>query len=292
MNWKSLAPADWLVRELLSYLLLVLLIWLLLTALATAKEPGETAAPSKKLLAKFAPYGFPTAIRGAAPSVQFNGAIAFEYDARSGNPAWTMEVLEPGTVGGGADHAERKDSFCSDDRVLKPWRTTTGDYLRSGWAKGHAGASGNYNDQALQDESYKLTNIFPQNSDLNENFWARAVEDRGVRRRVRDEGLTAVVMTVPLYPNPRGGKVTIDTIGEHDVWVPDRVAKSVLFVRDRKCEFPLTWIVANKPIPHDAPSRTYRVSVRALELEARREFFPALDPEEAARLKTAEPRGF
>lgn len=270
--------------DLVVSMFLAAFVWLLLAAVGAVRLFG--AEPTMD------DFGYPRAIEGGGleVQVQFNGPIAFEYDARAGTPAWTMELLTPKSITGGA---KRKNTFHADLRVPEAWRTTNGDYLHEMLAKGHMGASADFGRQADQDCTWSLTNVFPQDQDLNSNFWSHAIEDRGIRKHVRDEGLAAVIVTGVFYAQAKNGRVSIRTMGEHDVWVPESAGKAVVFLRTAddwkswQCAFSAAWIVPNRPTPHDAPDTKYRVSVREFEKQLRRDLFWKLDDETEDRLETA-----
>jgi DNA/RNA endonuclease G (NUC1)/PKD repeat protein len=98
-----------------------------------------------------------------------HGAFRLGYDESVKNPAWTayadfkfMNAFSNGTR-----------TFLADDRLEAP-QVTDGDYTGSGWTRGHqvmmSDLAYRYGSQAGTD-SCRLSNVAPQDTDHNNNFW-------------------------------------------------------------------------------------------------------------------------
>ncbi|WP_243316225.1 immunoglobulin domain-containing protein [Geothrix paludis] len=98
-----------------------------------------------------------------------HGAFRLGYDETLKNPAWTayanfkfMTAFANGTR-----------TFLADDRLAAP-QVTDADYSGSGWTRGHqvmmSDLAYRYGSQAGTD-SCRLSNVAPQDTDHNNNFW-------------------------------------------------------------------------------------------------------------------------
>jgi len=226
-------------------------------------------------------FGHPTPlVDGEFHPAHRNGTICFALDSKSRNPAWAMTLVSPQSLAG---DAVRGDRFYADERVPKAWRVTPSEFEHTPFARGHLMACGYFGDQAQRDASFAMTNMGPQNGPLNSGYWAREVEG-AIQRRVREEGLAAVPVVALIYPRAREGKVVIRTVGKHDVWVPERWACAVLYVRDGRPENMAAWIVPNEPVRAGVD---YSCSVDEFEEQTGWDVYPALDDELEERLEAA-----
>ena len=107
-----------------------------------------------------------------------------------------------------------------DEEVGWP-RATDGDYVRSSYDRGHLCPSGdNKWSEKAQTQSFLLTNICPQNHDLNVGDW----NDLEIQCRYWAKRMgNLYIVTGPVFYN--GVK---KTIGKHGVAVPDAFFKVVL----------------------------------------------------------------
>ena len=66
----------------------------------------------------------------------------------------------------------RHDAFMPDPEVPYTKSATTNDYKNSGWNRGHMAPAGDmkWSEQAMK-ESFYLSNICPQNKNLNSGIW-------------------------------------------------------------------------------------------------------------------------
>ena len=95
------------------------------------------------------------------------------------------------------------------------------DYSNSGWDKGHMAPSADMKwSQIAMTESFYLTNVCPQNHDLNGKDWHEL--EKHVRAWAEKYGCVWVVCGPYVYANSYG------TIGAHNVVVPDGFFKAVL----------------------------------------------------------------
>lgn len=98
-----------------------------------------------------------------------HGASRLGYDESLKNPAWTAYGNFKFTTA----FANGTRTFLSDDRLAAP-QVTDADYSGSGWTRGHqvmmSDLAYRYGTQAGTD-TCRLSNIAPQDTDHNNNFW-------------------------------------------------------------------------------------------------------------------------
>ena len=123
-----------------------------------------------------------------------------------------------------ADHTDgdvaRDNEFYEDFEVPSP-RATNEDYRRSGWSRGHMCPAGDnkWDEKAMQ-ESNLLTNICPQNSELNSGVWN--VIERNCRKWAKKYGDIYIVCGPVLLNREH------ETIGANKIVVPEAFFKVVL----------------------------------------------------------------
>jgi DNA/RNA endonuclease G (NUC1) len=143
---------------------------------------GTTTTSENATLTVMAPEptyaGDPVAVPSRAltvlPSYQVgaafpHGAFRLGYDETLKNPVWTAYANFKFTTA----YANGTRTFLADDRLAAP-HVTDGDYSGSGWTRGHqvtmSDLAYRYGTQAGTD-TCRLSNIAPQDTDHNNNFW-------------------------------------------------------------------------------------------------------------------------
>ncbi len=111
------------------------------------------------------------------------------------------------------------NAFREDTEVASP-RATLNDYKKSGWSRGHMYPAGDakWSKQAMY-ESFLLTNICPQNMDLNGGSWEK-IESLS-RQWAKKFGEIYIVCGPVLGKNHK-------SIGKNNVAVPDAFFKVIL----------------------------------------------------------------
>lgn len=142
------------------------------------------------------------------------------------------------------------------------------DYSNTGWDKGHMAPSADMKwSQTAMTESFYLTNICPQNPDLNGRDW-HTLENR-VRDWARQYGRVWVVCG-PLVQDKRYG-----TIGERQVTVPDGFFKAVLRQESDGTYRAIAFVFENSSARQ--PLKDAVITVDDLEVLAGYDLFPNLD---------------
>lgn len=157
------------------------------------------------------------------PAIQRNDVVLIytgfiiNYNTSRLIPNWAAYELTADEVAG---EVPRARGF-SMDLDYKGRQAMHEDYSNTGWDKGHMAPAGDMKwSQAAMYESFYLTNICPQNHDLNGKDW-QALE-KHIRDWALKYGKVWVVCGPYVYANLYG------TIGERKVVIPDGFFKAVL----------------------------------------------------------------
>lgn len=142
------------------------------------------------------------------------------------------------------------------------------DYSNTGWDKGHMAPSADMKwSQTAMTESFYLTNICPQNPDLNGRDW-HTLENR-VRDWARQYGRVWVVC------GPLVEDIFFDTIGDNKITVPDGFFKALLRQDTNGTYHSIAFIFENNSARQ--PIKNAVVTVNELESLIGYDLFPNLD---------------
>lgn len=168
----------------------------------------------------------------------------------------------------------RAKHWIVDDSV--PGCASTQDYVNSGYDRGHIAPAGDlrWSEDAMR-QSFTMTNVCPQNHQLNEGGWNRLEEK--VREWVRRDG-SLIVLAGPIVAS-----TDTVTIGEARVIVPGAFYKIVLAHRATPMRA-VAFIYPNKAC--DGRLREYVTTVRHIEELTGLNFLEALPQQEQDRLET------
>ena len=193
------------------------------------------------------------------------------YDDKNRTPQWVAwELTKEETRG----NEERNDEFLPDPQVIGT-QVVTYDYSRSGYDRGHMAPAGDmkWDRQAMQ-ESFYMSNICPQDHNLNTEDW----NDLEMKSRewARRYGKVYIVCG-PIYNGTRK-----EYIGDHRVRVPDAFFK-VILINEAKKQAALGFYFKNEA--GERPLAEYLVSVDHIEKLTGLDFFAALPDELENRLE-------
>lgn len=196
------------------------------------------------------------------------------YDSRLRGPVWVLEQLNGERLQGGAN---RQDSdFIEDDSVHPYHRAFNSDYRGSGFDRGHLAAAANHKwSQKAMDETFILSNVYPQNPNLNQNAWNKLEKScRGLTRSNRN----VYVCTGPLFLPKReaDGKtyVKYQVIGANHVAVPTHFFK-VVVLEKYNGEIELRpYVMPNCPVDDQIPLDRFLVPIESIERAAGLLFVP------------------
>lgn len=143
------------------------------------------------------------------------------YNQGLRNPNWVAYELTSEEV----DGTEPRDGDFIPDPLVRGKQATDEDYRKSGWDRGHLAPAADmkWSEQAME-ESFYLSNISPQNNNLNRGVW-KSIEEF-TREKAKEYGKVLVV-TGPVFKSEKG----LGKIGKNKVIIPNAFFK-VLLVKD------------------------------------------------------------
>ena len=193
------------------------------------------------------------------------------YNSTTKIPNWVAWKLTPDRL---VERFSRSDKFLPDPDVDDA--VTTADYKGAHIDRGHMCPAGdNRWDKKAMAESFYMTNICPQNNNLNRGDWKELEE--ACRVWAEKEGAVYIVCGPILYSQPHR------TIGTHRVVVPEAFFKVILTLN--KHPRAIGFIYKNTSGNH--PLDVYVNSVDQVERITGFDFFSAL-PDNVERLVEAQ----
>ena len=195
-----------------------------MVSMAPEQQRHEVAGSAfLSISSSLAGFEIPNCVRGIEPShvLQREGyTVGYSDELRI--PLWAAWQLTADETYG---DVPRDGGFYEDSSVPFP-RAQNADYRGSVWSRGHMAPAGDMKWSAgAMHESCLLTNVCPQDRNLNQNDW-ETVESR-TRIWARKYG-SAYVVCGPLFMN-----TPVRRIGDNGVAVPDAFFK-VILVNDEK----------------------------------------------------------
>lgn len=168
----------------------------------------------------------------------------------------------------------RTDKFLPDPDVLGA-KAYTSDYTKSGYDRGHMAPAADmkWSRQAME-ESFFMSNICPQNPNLNRGDW-NDLEEKS-RQWAKKYGAVYIACG-PIYDTKRPKR-----IGNNKVAVPDAFYK-VILINDKKNPKAIGFIFPNKA--GHKPLNKYIVTVDSVEKRTNIDFFPTLPDEIENRIE-------
>ncbi len=198
-------------------------------------------------------------------------SYVLSYNKELKLPNWVAWKLTADHVDG---NAPRRNSFREDLDVPRP-RATPADYKGSGWSRGHMCPSGdNKWDPQANHETFLLTNICPQNANLNSGLWNSIEMD--CRKWAKKWGEVFIIC------GPLPLRSPYETIGDNKVAVPKAFFKIVLCLGDSPKAFGFT--VKNRS--GEKKNDLYYNSVREIERLTNIDFLPLLPDSIEDRIET------
>jgi endonuclease G len=166
----------------------------------------------------------PARIKGRYEQIICHSGYSVSYNADWRISNWVAYELTPEEVAG---TVSRKDKYIPDPKVNGA-TATNDDYKGSGWDRGHMAPAADmkWSRRAMEESSY-LSNICPQNHNLNGGVW-KDIEEK-TRSMVVKKGSMYVVC------GPIVSKRS-QTIGSNKVVVPDAFFKALLQKNNQRWE--------------------------------------------------------
>ncbi|KAK7933678.1 hypothetical protein WMY93_004574 [Mugilogobius chulae] len=192
----------------------------------------------------------PGLVPGLVPSVQ----------------AAEIKRLDTSCVSGQSDR--RKSEFREDPSVHEFHRATNADFRGSGYDRGHMAAAANHKwSQNAMDDTFLLSNIVPQDPDLNRCLWNRLEQ---MCRSLTKNHRSVFVCSGPLFlPRPDSNgrlHVSYPVLGRNHVAVPTHFFKVlILELPDGQGVELRSYVMPNRPIPEQTPLEHFLVPIETVE---------------------------
>jgi endonuclease G len=223
------------------------------------KTAQEELTFSSKIPSAFQPESNPTIHRLG---------YVLAYDGRIRGASWIFEKLTASSLANNKLDRSHLD-FMEDPAIPRLLRSTNEDFKGSGFDRGHLCPAADIKSsvEGLK-ETFYLSNISPQNPQLNRKYWLKLEK---YARELTKSYDTVYVTTGPLFLPKKGrnGKryVHYEVIGSNDVAVPTHYFK-VLQAKKKKTIHTQAFIIPNEPIPEDYPLENFAVTLQKVEKAA------------------------
>jgi len=225
------------------------------------ERPQPNASDVKLVgeLQKITGLGYPRPIPGE--QIIRHSAYTLSYNEEAEQPSWVTYFLTADNYQSTISRKEADANFKEDIEVVSG-SASLEDYKHSGYDRGHMAPAGDmkYNLTTYQ-ESFLLSNVSPQNHELNTGLWRR-IEEKVRKWQKRDGKLW--VVTGPVL---RKG---LPTIGENKVAIPDAYFKILLDIQSSEPKM-IGFYVANKNSTFSMEK--FVVSIDKIEAETGLDFF-------------------
>ncbi|CAL8294095.1 unnamed protein product [Lota lota] len=252
------------------------------------EEPGDTGEQS--VHEEIGKFGFPD----TGAEVRYYANHVLSYDQAKRTPRWVAEHLTKHKLLGKTDRKHCR--FRPDPAIPLLFSAANGDYLHSGWSRGHMAPAGdNKQSERSMAETFYLSNIVPQNYENNAGFWNRLeMYCRDLTSRFHNVWVVSGALALPSEEEEEGGKKTVSyqVIGKDNVAVPTHLFKVILVLNNSPTDLnnnldqslsPVpalaAFIVPNQPIGFDRSLTDFQVSLSELESVSGLTFFPKLPTE-------------
>lgn len=199
--------------------LLVVVIALIAGCLTKKNENHSTTAePTGELSIELA---IPKLDKAIVSQVIEHTGYTVSYNRKRRNPNWVAYELTAEEV----DGKEPRNGDFIPDPDLKGAQATDEDYKNCGWDRGHLAPAADmkWSKEAME-ESFYLSNISPQNNNLNRGVW-KSIEELTRDAAVKHKNV--LVVTGPVFKKEKG----LGKIGKNKVLIPNGFYK-VLLIND------------------------------------------------------------
>ena len=236
-------------------------------ALADSEQAVKVTAnaelPATERIPATASLEIPAPLKNTPEQILKRKGYTASYNKEQKIPNWVAWELTPEKL---VERESRTNKFLPDPDLPEHEAVTTNDYKGAGMDRGHLCPAGDnrWHWKAMQ-ESFYMTNICPQNHNLNRGDWKELEE--ACRKWAQKEGKIYIVCGPVFY------KQKHRTIGkEHRVTVPEAFFKVILCMH--KSPKAIGFIYKNASGNH--PLDAYVNSVDEVERITGIDFFPAL----------------
>ena len=165
----------------------------------------------------------PANYQSKVTSIVHHKNFSLLYDSRYNTPTWVAWALTKAHTYGSQ---ERSDKFFADPSIPKGYRVDWYEYKDSNYDRGHMCPAGdNKWDRSAMIECFYMSNMCPQDRELNHHSWNNL--EVACRDWARTEG-TIYIVCGPVYK--KGVKHAVIGI-HHKIQVPEGFFKAVLSLR-------------------------------------------------------------
>jgi endonuclease G len=218
-------------------------------------------------------------------------AYALDESTATKIPLWVAEHVTIDEITGSA----QRGGFRADPLLERGQRAELADYREIDAAgnhfdRGHQAPAGNHKrSQRRMDSTFYLSNMAPQQADLNRKLWRHLEEITRVWVRERGE---AYEITGPIFWKGRSimPRPTYATIGPDHVAIPTHFYKIIVApVEQGSTEYEaIAFVAENRAYDNDFPLQNLVKSIDWIEERTGLNFMPGLRTAERKRLETTE----
>ena len=216
----------------------------------------------------------PAPITGKKEKLIIHSAYICSYNLDYKVPNYVAWVITPDRVNG---KVKRSNNFQGDPAVPKDQRVETSDYYGSHYDRGHmCPAADNRHSARSMDECFYMTNICPQNHNLNSGTW----NDLEMQCRYwTNKYKKLYVVSGPIY---RGSQHRYFGKKKMRIQVPEAFFKVLLIMGDKPKA--VGFIMPNAAT--DKPYKAFATTIDEVERQTGIDFFPALPDNLENRLES------
>lgn len=204
----------------------------------------------------------PAKLKDRSEKIMRRSNYTVSYNRNWNLPNWVAWELNKNETKG---KNNRNEEFTSDPELPKVNQVEPWDYSGSGYDRGHMCPAGdNHFDAKAMNESFYMSNICPQNHELNTGKWNDL--EIACRRWANKYGEVYIVCG-PIIDKRKGKRIG----KEHDIIVPEQFFKVILITSTKPAKA-IGYIFENNG--SDRPYKAY--SIDEIEQKTGMDFFPNL----------------
>jgi endonuclease G len=172
----------------------------LVIATPAAAQGRPAAAPVAAVCAQFYLDGrapAPVAATVPAGRIFCHMIYSVSYSTALLNPLWSAEHLtRAAAIGGDSTFRTDRSSFQQQTELTRAQQAANAEFAGNEWDLGHMAPANDAPDDASQNDTFFLTNVVPQEDNLNRILWAHL--EASVHKLAEDEGEVYIV-TGPIF---------------------------------------------------------------------------------------------
>lgn len=248
------------------------------------------SAADQKRLDKNCPFGAPK-LRPDWPFgktlMVYRDGFVLAHSSTDKIPIWVCEAMFEDQVAPEGKAIERVDNFRADPKLPAGERAELADYRGSGYDRGHMAPAGNQEvNETLKDETFFLSNMSPQEGDLNRKIWAKLEEiTRDWARHKHARDMRIITGGFFYSDDSESEGVEYELIGKGNVAVPTHFYKIVV-AKDSSGEWQgVGFVMENRGYKTPWRFGTHIKPISWIEERTGLDFMPMLDISERKRVE-------